>query len=219
MRLYTYVCLNNEYDVLLFIGHGMHWLNFYIHDMFVCSFLLLGWSYKSCVVDIYVNHDDVMTWKRQLVPIKNRTHDNSYPWHFALISCTQENMYTVIAYPWQFIPKTIRNQDNSYPKQPATKRHNLYEAISMVYIHDLTIEFGYLDRDGGNIHEGTVSIKRYFSRYGIFHYNDKTVVRPSYLYNGNSYTGETITLFWDKRLVVDTGTEQTLLAACRKQEL
>ena len=34
------------------------------------------------------------------------------------------------------------------------------------------------------------------SRYGIFHYKDKTVVRPSYLCNGNPYTGKTF-LYWD----------------------
>ena len=35
------------------------------------------------------------------------------------------------------------------------------------------------------------------SRYGDFHYKDKTVVRPSYFYNGNSYTGKKISLYWD----------------------
>ena len=35
------------------------------------------------------------------------------------------------------------------------------------------------------------------SRYGDFHYKDKTVVRLSYLYNGNSYTGKTAFVYWD----------------------
>ena len=35
------------------------------------------------------------------------------------------------------------------------------------------------------------------SRYGNFHYNDRTVVRRSYLYTGNSYTGKTTSLCWD----------------------
>ena len=35
------------------------------------------------------------------------------------------------------------------------------------------------------------------SRYEDFHYKDETVVRPSYLYNGNSYTGKTTPLYWD----------------------
>ena len=35
------------------------------------------------------------------------------------------------------------------------------------------------------------------SRYGFFHYKDKTVVTLSYLYNGNPYTGKTIfKLIW-----------------------
>ena len=33
--------------------------------------------------------------------------------------------------------------------------------------------------------------------YGDFYYKDKTVMRPSYLYNGNPYTGKTAYLYWD----------------------
>ena len=32
---------------------------------------------------------------------------------------------------------------------------------------------------------------------GDFHHNDKTVVRPSYVYDGNSYTDKTRSLYWD----------------------
>ena len=35
------------------------------------------------------------------------------------------------------------------------------------------------------------------SRYRNSHYNDNAVVRPRYLYNGNSYTGKTIPLYWN----------------------
>ena len=35
------------------------------------------------------------------------------------------------------------------------------------------------------------------SRYGDSHYKDETVVRPSYLYNGNPYTAKMISLYWD----------------------
>ena len=35
------------------------------------------------------------------------------------------------------------------------------------------------------------------SRYWHFHYKDKTVVRPSYLYNKNPYNGKTTSLYWD----------------------
>ena len=34
------------------------------------------------------------------------------------------------------------------------------------------------------------------SGYRDFHYKDKTVVRPSYLYNGNSYSGKTTSVHW-----------------------
>ena len=35
------------------------------------------------------------------------------------------------------------------------------------------------------------------SKYGYFRSADKTVVIPSYLYDWNSYTGKTVTLYWD----------------------
>ena len=50
---------------------------------------------------------------------------------------------------------------------------------------------------GGGAHQGIRALSQYkdhFSRYGNFHYKDKTVVRPSYLYNGNSYTSKMASL-------------------------
>ena len=43
--------------------------------------------------------------------------------------------------------------------------------------------------------------KRRFSRYGNFHYEEKTVVRPSYLYNGNRYAGKMMLLYQNGPLV------------------
>ena len=40
------------------------------------------------------------------------------------------------------------------------------------------------------------------SRCEDFHYKDKMVMRPSYLYNGNPYTGKTTSLYWDASLNV-----------------
>ena len=36
--------------------------------------------------------------------------------------------------------------------------------------------------------------------YVDFHHKDKTVVKPSYLYNGNPYTGKTVYLYCDSPL-------------------
>ena len=36
--------------------------------------------------------------------------------------------------------------------------------------------------------------KNHLSRYGDFHYKDETDIRPSYLYNENSYTGKMVSL-------------------------
>ena len=41
-----------------------------------------------------------------------------------------------------------------------------------------------------------LNIKMIFSGVG-FHYKDKTVVRPSYLYNGNSLASKTVSLNWE----------------------
>ena len=41
-----------------------------------------------------------------------------------------------------------------------------------------------------------LNIKTVFPGLG-FHYKVKTVVRPFYLYNGNSYAGKTASLYWD----------------------
>ena len=35
------------------------------------------------------------------------------------------------------------------------------------------------------------------SGFWDFHYKDTTVVRPSYLYHGNSFIGKTVSLYWD----------------------
>ena len=35
------------------------------------------------------------------------------------------------------------------------------------------------------------------SKYGGLHYKDKTVVGPSYLFNGNPYTSKMTPLYWD----------------------
>ena len=44
--------------------------------------------------------------------------------------------------------------------------------------------------------------KHYFSRCVDCHDNDKTVVRPSYLYHGDPYTGKTASLYWNTLQVI-----------------
>ena len=45
--------------------------------------------------------------------------------------------------------------------------------------------------------------KESLSWFRDFYYKDKTVVRLSYLYHGNSYTGNMASLYWDYTQVVD----------------
>ena len=42
--------------------------------------------------------------------------------------------------------------------------------------------------------------KDHLSMYEDFHYKDEIDVRPSYLYDGNPYTGKTASLYWDSPL-------------------
>ena len=49
--------------------------------------------------------------------------------------------------------------------------------------------------------EFRLNVKTFFQLW-YFHYKDKTFVRPSYLYNGNSYTGKMISLYWVRPLLV-----------------
>ena len=44
---------------------------------------------------------------------------------------------------------------------------------------------------------GLSSYEDHLSRYGDFHYKNKTVMRLCYLYNGNSFTGKTTSFYWD----------------------
>ena len=46
--------------------------------------------------------------------------------------------------------------------------------------------------------------KDYLSRYGGSHFEEKTVVRPSFLYDENSYTGKTASLYIDGLLLAFT---------------
>ena len=50
-------------------------------------------------------------------------------------------------------------------------------------------------------HWGPSQYKERISGYADFHYKDKAIVRPSYLYNWNSYTGKTTSLYRDEPLV------------------
>ena len=63
----------------------------------------------------------------------------------------------------------------------------------------LTLESPYLGKTVFILRWGPgphLNIKTVFSRYRNFHYEYKMVVRLSYIYNGNSYTGKMTSLYW-----------------------
>ena len=69
------------------------------------------------------------------------------------------------------------------------------------------MEIQYLE-DGLYIETGFRSSFQYIdhlSRYRDSHCKDETVVRPSYLLNGNIYTGKTASLYWDGLLDLKRG--------------
>ena len=45
------------------------------------------------------------------------------------------------------------------------------------------------------------NINMFSHQYRQSHYGDKTILRPSYLHNGISYTGKMISLYWIEALV------------------
>ena len=58
---------------------------------------------------------------------------------------------------------------------------------------------------------GWLNIKMSSNQYRKTHCGDKTILRPSYLHNGISYTGKMISLYWIRALVLtlDTDTHHT----------
>ena len=57
--------------------------------------------------------------------------------------------------------------------------------------------------------QATVSIWRGSFQVWDFHYNDKTAVRPSYLYARNPFTGKTTSLFWNGLLLIKAKARET----------
>ena len=53
----------------------------------------------------------------------------------------------------------------------------------------------------GSLPAGWFNIKMSSYQYRKSHYGDKTILRPSYLHNGISYTGKTTSLYWIRALV------------------
>ena len=58
----------------------------------------------------------------------------------------------------------------------------------------------------GKYHLSLSQYKNYIFRYKDFHYKEKTVVRPYFLYKGNPHTDKT-SLYWDSPLVAIGGME------------
>ena len=70
----------------------------------------------------------------------------------------------------------------SYCLQNTTNLNSVYNSWGVLYRNDKLALFQYKDR---------------LSWYRDSHYNDKTVVRPSFLYNGNLYTCKIASIYWD----------------------
>ena len=63
--------------------------------------------------------------------------------------------------------------------------------------------------------EGWINIKMPSYQYRKSHCGDKTILRPSYLHNGISYTGKTISLYWIRALgSISSGLHHGLWGNC-----
>ena len=58
--------------------------------------------------------------------------------------------------------------------------------------------------------------KNGLSKYGDFYCQDKTVASPSYLYNGDYYTGKTTSLYWDSPRAIIHNTDERLIIGSRE---
>ena len=56
--------------------------------------------------------------------------------------------------------------------------------------------------------------KDHSSRYRDSHYEDKTLIRQSYLYDGDYYTGKTASLYWDDSQILSNPHYKDLTAYC-----
>ena len=54
---------------------------------------------------------------------------------------------------------------------------------------------------------------------GNMHYKDKTVMRPSYLHNGNPYTGKMTSLYWDNLQKANVLSELSLYIYTERERL
>ena len=86
-----------------------------------------------------------------------------------------------------------------------------YTHVPVQNKHNLTMGFHWIGPDGDELIKILTDIQRNpfretkvpsqykdrLYRYKDFHCKDKSVVRPSYLYHGNTYTGEPVSSYWD----------------------
>ena len=76
--------------------------------------------------------------------------------------------------------------------------HMIYLSVLYTTFYDLNVWIFHKILDNDPLDKLSPSqYKDCLSRYKDFHYEEKTDVRPSYLYNGHSYTAKTTCLFWD----------------------
>ena len=76
--------------------------------------------------------------------------------------------------------------------------HMIYLSVLYTTFYNLSVWIFHQILDNDPLDKLSPSqYKDCLSRYRDFHYEEKTDVRPSYLYNGHSYTAKTTSLFWD----------------------
>ena len=81
---------------------------------------------------------------------------------------------------------------------PTTSSFSTYHLLSMDSIIEIIRYMLFHVRDTW----APFQYEDHLTRYGSSHYKGKTVMRLSYLYNGNSYTGKMAYLYWNGPLLL-----------------
>ena len=123
-----------------------------------------------------------------------------WPWMLASVFITRLNSSQVQSIfgkrPWTFSHEgrletlwtTYEQGDDSVPKQGDDSKYHLTNIGSLIILRQCL----YIESTRG----GWFNIKMPSYQYRNSHCGDKTILRPSYLHKGMSYTGKMTSLYW-----------------------
>ena len=152
-----------------------NWFIFGKGNWGVCStgfFCIIKENLKALVNGPLWGYKDQRRAKRLAITVPyTRTHT-----HTSMLTSSNGNIFPVV-------------MGNHRPLVDSPPKGQWREALIFYFICAWTICWA------NNI--DACHLRRHLFRYADFHYKDNTVVRSSFLNNGNSYAGKTTSLYWD----------------------